>query len=99
MLATGVNGNQANQTFTVTYTDGTTSIFTQSLSDWNTPQNYAGETKALTEAYRLNPNGTPDDRTFYVYGYTFAINSAKTVKSLALPNNSDVVVLALTLSP
>jgi hypothetical protein len=47
----------------------------------------------------LSPNGTPDDRTFYVYGYTFAINSAKTVKSLALPKNSDVVVLALTLSP
>jgi hypothetical protein len=99
MLATGVSGNQANQTFIVTYTDGTTSTFTQSLSDWFTPQNYAGESKALTEAYRLNPNGTTDNRTFYVYGYTFAINSAKTVKSLALPKNTDVVVLALTLSP
>ncbi len=34
MLATGVNGNQTNQTFVVTYTDGTTSTVTQSLSDW-----------------------------------------------------------------
>ena len=41
--ATGVNGNQANQTFTVNYSDGTSTSFTQSLSDWFTPQNYAGE--------------------------------------------------------
>src|SRR5271166_2838595 len=45
LLATGVNGNQPNQTFIVTYTDGTTASFTQSLSDWYTPQQYAGETK------------------------------------------------------
>ena len=99
MLATGVNGNQTNQVFIVTYTDGTTSTLTQSLSDWFTPQNYTGESKALTEAYRLNSNGTTDNRTFYLYGYTFAINSAKTVKSLALPKNTNVVVLSLTLSP
>ena len=36
LLATAVNGNQANQTFIVTYTDGTTSSFTQSVSDWFT---------------------------------------------------------------
>src|SRR6202000_1988601 len=32
LLATGVKGNQAGQTFKVTYTDGTTTTFTQSLS-------------------------------------------------------------------
>jgi hypothetical protein len=37
-LATGVNGNQASQTFTVTYSDNSTQSFTQSLSDWFTPQ-------------------------------------------------------------
>ena len=99
MLATGVDGNQPNQAFIVTYTDGTTSTFTQSLSDWFTPQNYAGESKVLTEAYRLAPNGSTDNRTFYLYGYTFALNAAKTVKSLTLPKNTNVVVLALTLSP
>ena len=97
MLATGVNGNQANQSFIVTYTDGTTTTFTQSLSDWFTPQSYAGEAIAQTEAYRINPNGTLDQRTFYLYGYTFAINSAKTVKSLTLPKNTNVVVLGVTL--
>ena len=39
-LALGVNGNQQSQTFTVNYTDGTSKTFTQSLSDWHTPQSY-----------------------------------------------------------
>jgi hypothetical protein len=99
MLATGVNGNQPNQTFIVTYTDGTTTTLTQSLSDWFTPQSYAGESKAATEAYRLSASGATDNRTFYLYGYTLAINGSKTVQSLALPKNNNVVVLALTLSP
>jgi Chitobiase/beta-hexosaminidase C-terminal domain len=97
MLATAVNSDQPNQTFIITYTDGTTAAFTQSLSDWFTPQNYPGESIAQTEAYRLNPDGTTDNRTFYLYGYTFALNGAKTIKSLALPNNPNVVVLAVTL--
>ena len=42
LLATAVNGNQVNQTFVVTYTDGTTTSFTQSLSDWYTPQKLCG---------------------------------------------------------
>ncbi len=98
LLATAVDGNHANQTFVVTYTDGTTTTITQSLSDWYTPQNYTGESKAVTMAYRVTPTGATDDRTFYLYGYSFAINSAKTVKSVTLPASRDVVVLAATLS-
>ena len=98
LLASGVNGAQPGQTFVVTYTDGTTTTITQSLSDWYTPQNYAGESKAVTMAYRLTATGAQDNRTFYLYGYSFAINSAKTVKSVTLPNNRNVVVLAATLS-
>ena len=51
-LGTGVNGNQAGQVFTVQYTDGTSQVFTQGLSDWYTPQGYAGESIAATTAYR-----------------------------------------------
>lgn len=94
ILATGVQGNQTSQAFVVTYTDGTTTTIKQSISDWFTPQNYSGESKAVTMAYRNSSNGTKDNRTFYLYGYSFAINSSKTVKSLTLPSNRDVVVLA-----
>ena len=99
ILATGVQGNQVNQSFVVTYSDGTTSTFTQSLSDWFTPQNYAGEAEALQMPYCLYSNGTLDNRPFYLYGYSFALNSAKSVQSLTLPNNRDVVVLAVDLTP
>jgi hypothetical protein len=99
LLATAVGGNQANQTFTVTYTDGTAATVSQSLSDWLTPQTYAGESKASTMAYRLLPTGAADNRTFYLYGYSFAINSTKTVASITLPTGRHVVVLAMTLVP
>lgn len=99
MLAAGVNGNQAAQTFSVNYRDGTTASFTQSLSDWMTPQGYSGESKAVTMAYRDCCDGTQDKYPFYLYGYAFGLNSAKTVASITLPNNSNVVVLALTLVP
>ena len=99
LLATAVNGNQPHQTFVVTYTDGTTSSFTQSVSDWFTPQNYAGESKALKMAYRIAPSGATSAGPVYLYGYSFALNSAKTVQSLTLPNNRNVVVLAVDVSP
>jgi hypothetical protein len=97
LLATAVHGNQTGKVFTVNYSDGTSTSFTQSLSDWFTPQNYAGEAKASTMAYRVTSNGSLDNRTFYLYGYSFALNSAKTPVSLTLPQNRDVVVLAVDL--
>ncbi|MBV8974540.1 MAG: chitobiase/beta-hexosaminidase C-terminal domain-containing protein, partial [Sinobacteraceae bacterium] len=97
LLATAVNGNRTNQVFTVNYTDGTSTNFTQSMSDWATPQNYAGESQALTMAYRVTPNGTLGNGPFYLYGYTFALNSAKTVASLTLPKSRNVIVLAADL--
>jgi hypothetical protein len=99
LLGTGVDGAQVNQTFVVTYTDGTTTSFTQSLSDWFTPQNYTGETTVLTMPYRITGSGGTDNRPFNLYGYSFAINSAKTVKSITLPSNRHVVVLAIDVKP
>ena len=98
LLATGVNGAQSAQVFKVTYTDGTSTTVTQSLSDWFTPSNFAGESKAMTMAYRDNGAGQRDNRTFYLYEYALALNPAKTVASITLPNSRNVVVLAATLT-
>ena len=62
ILAAGVNGSQTGQTFTVKYTDGTTTQFTQSLSDWCNAQNYPGEAQAVPMNYRDNSTGTFDVR-------------------------------------
>ena len=59
----------------MTYTDGTSSSFTQSISDWHTPQGYAGESPVLTMAYRNLSDGTEQIRTYYLYRYWFAINT------------------------
>lgn len=99
LFATGVEGNQTLQTFTVTYTDGSTTTFTQSLSDWYTAQKYAGEQEGVAMAYRNFDNGTKDNRTFNLYEYRFALNKTKTVQSLTLPNNSHVAVLSATVVP
>jgi hypothetical protein len=100
MLGTAVNGQQTSQTFTITYTDGSTTKITQSLSDWEKPQNYAGESEAFSMPYVDNLfDGGRIPQTTYLYGYSFAINNTKTVTSVTLPGNSNVEVLALTLVP
>jgi hypothetical protein len=102
LLATGIDGPIKSQTVTVTYTDSTTSTFTQGFSDWcgcsTNPGQQSGESFAVVMPYRDVSTGAQDDRQFNLYGYTFVLNSAKTVQSLTLPNNRDVVVLAGTLT-
>jgi uncharacterized membrane protein len=106
LLATGIEGNQASQTVTVTYTDSTTSQFTQSFSDWCSHLNgggctstggNTGESVAVAMPYRDSAGG-PDNRVFYLYGYSFSLNVNKIVQSVTLPNNRDVVVVAATLA-
>jgi Glycosyl hydrolases family 16 len=98
LLGTGVNGDQASQAVRVNYTDGTSSTFTQTFSNWlNASQNVAGQQIALTAAYRNKSTGVKDNRAFNLYGYSFALTSTKTVSSLVLPASNNVVVLAATL--
>ena len=97
-LATAVNGNQPGQTFVVTYTDGTTQTFTQGVSDWFTPQHYAGESDAVDLAYRDLSGGGRDSRTFHVYGYSLSLIPGKTVGGIRLPSNGSVKILAMTLA-
>jgi hypothetical protein len=98
LLATGVQESQSSQTITVNYTDGTNAQFVQSFSDWSSPQNFPGELEAVAMSYRNSANGSKDLGTVNLYAYQFAINPAKTVQSVSLPANPDVVVLAVTLS-
>lgn len=106
LLATGIEGNQASKTVTVTYSDSTTSTFTQSFSDWCSALNgggcvstgsNSGESVAVAMPYRISAGGA-DNRVFYLYHYSFTLNSNKQVQSFTLPNTRDVVVLAATLA-
>lgn len=100
LLATAVNGSQPSQLFVVTYTDATTATFVQGLSDWFSPQNYAGESKAIPMGYRNSSNGSSsENNALYLYGYSFTLNPVKVVQSVRLPNNGNVIVAAISLTP
>lgn len=99
MLATGVDGSQKSQTFRVSYTDGTSSSFIQSLSDWYSPATFTGESAATSVPYRLTGDGEADDGPFHIFGYSFDLDSDKAVRSITLPNNRSVVILAMALVP
>jgi hypothetical protein len=99
MLAAGVEGSQESQDFTVTYSDAASSSFTRSLSDWFMPENFSGESTAVTMNYRLAGDGSKDDSRFHIYGYSFDLDSTKVVRSITLPDNRNVVVFAMTLTP
>ena len=99
LLATAVDGSQADQLFTVSYADGTRQNVSQSLSDWYSPSNFAGEFKAITMPYRLTGSGQKDERTFYLYAYSFNLDPNKEVRSLSLPDNDAALVFALSLEP
>jgi hypothetical protein len=46
-------------------------------------------------AYQVTPTGATLSHVAYVYSYSFALNSAKIVKSLTLPANRNAVILAV----
>lgn len=98
LLATGYNGDQSAEPITVTYTDGTTSTFTQSFSDWFAPQYNNNEGFAVVMPYRDLANGDKDNRPFNLYAYVFALDARKPVRSFTLPNDPNVVVLAATVT-
>ncbi len=96
LLGTAVNGSQTSQTFVVTYTDGTRTTYTQSLSDWFASSGFPNETIAKSMSYRNASNGTKDNRTFNLYAYSFTLDATRTVRNVTLPGNRNVVVLALS---
>jgi hypothetical protein len=98
LLGTGVNGDQLSQTIKVNYTDGTSSTFTQTFSNWlHASQSVPGQSIERTMAYRNKSTGVRDARAFNLYGYSFALASSKTVRDLVLPANNNVSILAATL--
>jgi len=97
LLGTAVNGTRSGS-LVVKYADGTQATLTQTFDDWYSGPHAPGEVAASTMTYR-NWTGGRDGRTFALYGYSFAIDPTKTVASLILPNDPNIVAFALDLFP
>jgi len=98
LAGAAVNGAQQNQQITLNFTDGSTAIWTQSFSDWGSPQNFGHEAIISTQSYRDTASGGSQQFMNRVYGYTYDYTSVKTLASITLPNNSNVRFLDLQLS-
>ncbi|MGF7181971.1 beta strand repeat-containing protein, partial [Tunturiibacter psychrotolerans] len=98
LLGAMVNNTTSANPFIITYTDGTTSTYTQSLSDWVFPQNFAGESEITCVPYRNTSGGGQDAHLTCVYGYQIPLNSSKIAASITLPaynGPGDVSILAM----
>jgi Putative Ig domain len=98
LVATGVQGGQIGQTFTVTYTDNSTATFTQSFSDWANQQSYFGEATIKTMSYRDQGTGGSQTTKVSVNGYSFVLDPTKTVQSITVPIDSNLILLSMMLA-
>ncbi len=69
------------------------------MSSWTVSLSYPGETMVALDAYYNNGSGgrvTTSEAA--LYGYQIALDSTKVVQSITLPNNRNVVIVAMSLS-
>jgi beta-glucosidase len=94
-LGAGSNGTQTGQV-TVTYTDGTTSTGTITLSDWYNNAAVPGDSLVTTTPYWNEPAGStlPKNHQVSLYLTTVPLTPGKTVASVTLPANANIHVFA-----
>jgi hypothetical protein len=98
MLGAMVNNIPPAETFTVTYTDGTTTVLNQNMSDWFNAAGWPGESVVNCSEKRNYQDGTSQPDSVCVYGYDIALDDTKTVKSVTLPNTRNIVMLSMNLA-
>ena len=98
LAGAAANGSQTNQPITLTFTDNSTVVWTQSFSDWCSPQNYGHEAIVSTQSYRDTASGGTNQTTNHVYGYSYTIPAGKTLASIAMPVNQNIRLLDIQMS-
>ncbi len=98
MLGAMVNNIPPAETFTVTYTDGTTTVLNQNMSDWFNAAGWPGESVVNCSEKRNFEDGTAQPDSVCVYGYDIPLDATKTVKSVTLPNTRNIVMLSMNLA-
>ena len=86
---------EINQPFTLSYADGGTVNASVSMSSWNAPAGYGGETVVASTPYKNTQAGGETSGTYDLYGYQIPADPTRTLTSITLPNTPNVVILAL----
>lgn len=106
ILGTAVNGSHLGN-ITATYTDNSTNVFPQHLSDWcsfsgGTANGVQTESIAVGSINRINSNGALNGATCNLYAYTLPLDVTKTLQSITLQDGDGSgasFALAITLKP
>lgn len=101
MLGTAVNGHHTG-TFTANYSDGTSTVFTQTFSDWCGFGGNQYESIAIPSINRINSNGQLNGASCNLYAYTYPLDYTKTLQSIKLTDTDGSGAsfgLAITLKP
>jgi hypothetical protein len=99
LLGAATGANTAG-TIVATYTDGTTTSFSQTFSNWvlATPTvTQTNESVALAMSSYINGTTLTSvtGSTYNLYGYSFPLNSAKTLASITLPSSTAIKILSI----
>ena len=101
ILGTAVNGHHS-AAITATYTDSTSDVFAQTLSDWCGFGGNTNESIAVGGINRINADGTLNGASCNLYAYTLPLNVTKELASITLKDTDGSgasFALAITLKP
>ena len=101
VLGTAVNSHHS-ASVTATYTDNSTTVFSQTLSDWCGFGSNQYESIAVGGINRINSDGTLNGASCNLYAYTYSLDFTKTLQSITLKDvdgSGASFALAITLKP
>src|SRR5580658_944340 len=101
ILGTAVNGHHAGSV-TVSYQDGSSTVFNQTLSDWCGFGGNQYESVAVGGINRINSDGTLNGASCNLYAYTYPVDPTKVLTGITLTDldgSGAMFALAITLKP
>ncbi|MGA3226918.1 MAG: FG-GAP-like repeat-containing protein [Acidobacteriaceae bacterium] len=99
LIGTAITTGQTKQPFILTYTTGKAVTETLDMSSWAQSAGYADETIVAATPYANTQGGgqvsAPAGGAFNLYGYQLTADPTRTLVSVSVPNNRNVVIMAL----
>jgi hypothetical protein len=101
VLGTAVNGHHSGSV-KASYTDGTSTVFDQTYSDWCGFGGNKYESVAVGGINRINSDGTLNGASCNLYAYTYPVDFTRTLQGITLTDvdgSGAMFALAITLKP
>jgi hypothetical protein len=99
LIGTAITTGQTKQPFILNYSTGSAVTETLDISSWVQSAGYADETIVAATPYANTQGGgqtpAPAGGAFNLYGYQLTADPTRTLVSVSVPNNRNVVIMAL----